>query len=266
MTAPVATPSVTGMRATAVRLRTDVAVGAQFQTRITNTGSTAFTVLAVSLDSPGFERLPFAGRPATFNPGATIDLPTRYGAPRCGSAGTVDPLFSALQMQRPDGTIEEIRVPLEAPDDIVDRIHREECHALALAAAVGVSLDGDFSLGEVDGKPVVHATITLSRGTSTEEIALVEIRGSVVSYVELAGDSDPAPSMAAGENVLVVPIVITITARTCDPHVLSETKQPFLFPFYLAFDGGQPQYGVLDVSPEQEDALWDYIQTTCGIG
>ncbi len=261
-TAPVATPAVPGMRGQAVRLRTDVAVGGRFQTRITNTGSEAFMVLGVSLDSPGFERLPFAGRAATFNPGATIDLPTQYGAPFCAEDIQVDPAFTAVQVQRPDGTADELRVPLEAPDDIVDRIHQQECHALALAAAVQVDL-GEFNSAEFDGEPVLRATITLTRGTNSEAIALVGLTGSVVFDLLFADDSEPPPSMPSDEDELAVPVIVGMTGRGCDAHVLGETKQPFLFPFYLTFDGGEVQYGVLDVSPEQRDALWSFVQVAC---
>lgn len=259
-----ATPAVPGMQATAVRLRTDAAIGGQFQTRITNTGSDPFTVLGVSLDSPGFERLPFAGRPATYQPGQTIDLPTQYGPAVCGGGIGVDPVFTALQIQRADGTTEELRVPLEAPDDIVDRIHHEQCHALRLAAAVDVQL-GEFTTGEVDGRTVVQSTITLTRGDNTEDISIFELRGSVVFDVSLAEEGDP-PTMPADEEELVVPIIVRHTARGCDAHVLGETKQPFLFPYFLTFDGGDPQYGVLEVSQEQRDALWAYIQAVCPNG
>ncbi len=250
------------MSALAVRLRTDVAVGGQFQTRITNTGSEPFSVLAVSLDSPGFERLPFGGRPATYQPGATIDLPTQYGPARCGAGGTVDPAFAALQVQRPDGRIEEARVPLEAPDDILDRIHTEECHLLALAAAVAVSLGG-FTLAEDEGEAVLQADITLTRRSNTEEITLTELRGSVVFDVSFAQDGDPPRPMAAQDDELVVPVVLRMTGRGCDAHVLGETKQPFLFPYFVSFDGGQPQYGVLEVSTAQRDALWSYVEVAC---
>jgi len=261
-TAPVATPAVAGMRAVAVRLRTDVAIGGQFQTRITNTGSEQFSVLAVRLDSPGFEPLPLAGRLATYQPGATIDLPTGYGPARCGAGIAVDPAYTAIQLQRPDGGMEEVRVPLEAPDDIIDRIHTEECHLLALAAAVKVSLGG-FTLVEADGDAALQADITLIRGDNTEEIALTELRGSVVFDVSFAEASDPPPAMATEEGELVVPVVLRMTGRGCDAHVLGETKQPFLFPYFVAFDGGQPQYGILDVSPDQRDALWSYVDVAC---
>lgn len=249
------------MQATAVRLRTDAAVGGQFQTRITNTSSEPFSVLRVSLDSPAFERLPFAGRPALYQPGATIDLPTSYGPARCEAGVGVDPVVTVIEVQRPDGQTEELRVPLAAPDDIVDRIHHEECHAIRLAAEVAVSLD-DFSTGEVDGQTVVQATLTLNRRASTEEIAIFEVRGSVVFDVSLTDDTEP-PTMPADEDQLVAPVTLAHTARGCEAHVLGESKQPFLFPFFLTFAGGAPQYGVLDVSPEQREALWSYIRTVC---
>jgi hypothetical protein len=58
-------------------------------------------------------------------------------------------------------------------------------------------------------------------------------------------------------------VVLRMTGRGCDAHVLGETKQPFLFPYFVTFDAGDPQYGVLDVSPEQRDALWSYVEVAC---
>lgn len=261
-TAPVATPPVPGMSAMAVRLRTDVAVGGQFQTRFSNTGTEPFTVVGISLDSPGFERLPLAGRPGKFLQGATIDLPTAYGGVLCGDGIGVDPAYVAVQVQRPDGRMEEARVPLEAPDDILDRIHAEECHLIELAAAVGVTLGG-FTPAEADGEAILQTDITLTRGDNTEEIALSELRGSVVWDVSFAEPDEPTPSMAPQHSELVVPVVIRMTGRGCDAHVLSETKQPFLFVFFATFDGGKPQYGLLKVSEEQRNALWDYVVVAC---
>ena len=261
-TAPVATPAVPGMRARAVRLRTDVAIGGQFQTRLSNTGTETFTVVGIRLDSPGFEQLPFAGRPGRFQRGATIDLPTAYGAALCGDGIGVDPAYAAVQVQRPDGLIEEARVPIEAPDDILDRIHSEECHLIELAAAVGVTLGG-FTLAQDDGEPVMQADITLTRGDNSEEIALSELRGSVVWDASFAEPDEPPPSMAPQDSELAVPVVVRMTGRGCDAHVLSETKQPFLFVFFATFDGGEPQYGLLNVSDEQRNALWDYVEVAC---
>lgn len=260
-TAPVATPALAGMSATAVRLRTDVAIGGQFQTRISNTGTEPFSVLGVRLDSPGFEQLAFAGRPATYQPDATIDLPTQYGPAICGDMA-VDPVYSDIQVQRPDGRMEELRLPLQAPDDILDRIHTEECHLLALGAAVEVRLGG-FTLAQADGRAILLTDITLTRGTNTEQLVLSELRGSVVFDVFFAEPDDPQSTMDVEDSELVVPVVLQMTGRGCDPHVLGETKQPFLFPYFVTFDGGTPQYGVLDVSPEQRDALWSYVEVAC---
>lgn len=261
-TAAVATPAVPGMSAMAVRLRTDVAIGGQFQTRFSNTGTEMFTVIGIRLDSPGFDQLPFAGRPGRFQPGATIDLPTAYGAALCGDGIGVDPAYAAVQVERPDGLIEEARVPIEAPDDILDRIHSEECHLIELAAAVGVTLGG-FTLAEDEGEPVLQTNITLTRGDNSEEIALSELRGSVVWDVSFAEPDKPPPSMAPQDSELAVPVAVRMTGRGCDAHVLSETKQPFLFVFFATFDGGEPQYGLLNVSEEQRNALWDYVVVAC---
>jgi hypothetical protein len=105
----------------------------------------------------------------------------------------------------------------------------------------------------------------IDRPMTSGHLAIYQLQGSVVFDVSLADPGDP-PTMAAGADQLAVPLIIRHTARGCDAHVLGETKQPFRFPFFLTFDGGDPQYGEFDVSPEQQDALWDYIREVCPDG
>ena len=265
---PLAGPEIPGMSGMAIRLRTDLTVGGQFQTRITNTGDQPFKVLAVSLDSPGFERLPFAGRPANYAPGAVIDLPTRYGPVICGTEDTpveVDPLYTVLQMQRGDGPLEEVRVPLSAPDDIIDRIHTEECERSELLAAVGAGLGGSFTTVATEGRPSVAAELVLNRGTAVDDVSVTELRGNVLLNLEFVPYSAVAPELPAGQAQVRIPVNIVLTARGCDAHVLSEIKQPFLLAAYLSIAGGQPQYVRLDPTPAQRDMLWSYVLETCAI-
>src|SRR3954467_11139390 len=81
-----AEPSVPGIEAEIVRLRTDEAIGGQVQVRLTDTGDTPFTVTSVALSSPGFTPEPPKSVPAAYAPKRVIDLPVPYGAPVCDVA------------------------------------------------------------------------------------------------------------------------------------------------------------------------------------
>lgn len=258
---PLAEPAIPGMSGLAIRLRTDLAAGGRFQTRITNTGTEPFTVLGVSLDSPGFERLAFAGNPASFAPNAVIDLPTSYGPAICEEGVEVDPVYSALELQRPGQPVEEVRLPLATPDDIVDRIRTEQCEARALQAQIGVTLEGGFTTAEVDGVPVVEAELVLTRRDSTEDVEIVETGGSVVFDLDL-DPSATALDLAPDDAELRAPVRLSNT--TCEPHILAETKQPFLFDVAVSIGGADPVSVRIDPTEAQQGALWAYVQSVCG--
>src|SRR3954463_13228154 len=133
-----AVPAVPGIEAEAVRLGTDEAPGGQAPTRVANTGDAPFPVTSVPLDSPGFAPLPPRAETATYQPGQVIDLPTPFGAPRCGTAA--QPAAALLTVVRPEGTGEDVRVPLAA--DVLDLIHEQACAAEAVLLVADISVDG----------------------------------------------------------------------------------------------------------------------------
>src|SRR3954452_11595033 len=159
-----AVPPVAGIEAEAVRLRTDEALGGQVQTRVTNSGDAPFTVTSVALDSPGFAPLPPRAETATYQPGQVIALPTPFGDPVCDTAA--QPAAARLTVVRPDGTTEDVRVPLAA--DVLDLIHEQTCAAEAVLAVADIEVadlhdDGDGSTG----------TLTLTRQTGSQTVTVV---------------------------------------------------------------------------------------------
>jgi hypothetical protein len=247
-----AIPAVPGLEAEAVRLRTDEAIGGQFQVRITDTGDDAFTVTSVALDSPGFTALPASAETAEFAPGRVIDLPTPYGAPVCDA----EPLPAAAQLTvvRPDGAQETVRAPLSA--DVLQLIHDEECAVLAVSDLVDIevtdladtaeALDGSLTLTRREGdEPVVAATLGRS--------VLVDVTSEDLP-LELAGDERSARTE------------VSFTPATCDPHVLSETKKPFVFPLTIQVGDGAPVAMDLPLDQAARDRLAALVQRVCAVG
>ena len=202
------------MAAEAVRLRTDEAAGGRVQVRITATGGEPFTVRAVALDSPGFAPLPATEVTAAFAPGRVIDLPTPYGEPRCEAAP--EPAAALVDLTRDGGAPEQVRVPLAG--EVLGRIHAEECAVRAVSAVVGIEVrqlreDGDAVTGvlvltRVGGREAVTA-MALGRSVLVEPTARLPLE------------------LAAGERSASTPL--SFTPATCEPHVLAETKKPYVF-------------------------------------
>ncbi|MGY1691132.1 hypothetical protein [Geodermatophilus sp. SYSU D01105] len=249
-TAP-AVPAVPGIAAEVVRLRTDVVVGGRVQVRVADTGAEPFTVTAVALDSPGFAPLPPTALTAEFAPGRVIDLPTPYGRPVCSADPA--PVAARLTVTRPGGAAEEVRVPLAGDDLHV--VHREECAVAAVRAVVDVAFTGVTGTAEE-----VTGTVVLTRhGDDDRPVTVTDVRRSVLMDVALAG----LPlELAAGRREASAPV--TITPATCEPHVLAEVKQPFLFPLQVAVGDDEAVPVPLPVDEAQQALLWDLVRRVCG--
>jgi hypothetical protein len=245
-----APPAVPGIEAEVVRLRTDVAVDGQVHVRVTGTGDRPFTVTAVALDSPGFAPLPATALTAAFRPGRTIALRTAYGEPDC--AASPSPVAARLTVARADGAVEELRVPLSGDDLHV--VHREEC------AVAGVLAVADVGLGElVPAGESVTGTVVLTRvGDDDRAVTVVDARRSVVLDVAVAG-----LPLRLGPGEERVAADVAFTAASCEPHVLAETKQPFVFPLAVAVGDAAPVAVPLPVDGAQQPLLWDLLDRAC---
>jgi hypothetical protein len=244
----VTVPAVPGMAAEIVRLRTDEAIGGQVQVRLTDTGDAPFTVTTVALRSPGFAPEPPTAVSAAYAPGRVIDLPVPFGDPRCDA--DPEPTVADLTVVRPDGAVEQVQVPAAA--EVMGLIHGEECAVLAVTAVVGIAVtdlheDGDALVGR----------LTLTRREGDEPVTATRLERSVLiaAVADLPLELDGDDRSAAAE--------ISFTAANCEPHVLSETKKPFVFP--LSVTVGEDDEVPVDLPLDQamRDQLTALVQRTC---
>ena len=243
-------PEVPGVTAEAVRLRTDEAVGGQVQVRVTNTGGAPFTVTSVRLDVPGFTALPATPADTRYPPGRVVDLPTPFGDVDCAVDPT--PPAARLTVQRPDGAVEELTVPLAG--DTMARVHDEECAAQAVLAVVDVAV-ADLA----DRGPTATGVVLLTRRDGDQPVTVSRLDGSVV--LTPVPDVDLPVTLAGDEAELRVPV--TFDAARCDPHALAETKQPFVFPLLVAVGEATPVPVDLPLAEPQRAALEALLQRAC---
>jgi hypothetical protein len=240
---------VSGLAAEAVRLRTDEAVGGQVQVRVTNTGADDFTVTAVALDSPGFTALPATTVTAEFAPGRVIDLPTPYGEPVCGRSPL--PAAAQLTVVRPGGAVESVHAPLAA--DVLDVVHDEECAVLAVAEVVDVTV-----AGLADDGDTLTGSLTLTRRDGDEPVVATALNRSVL--IEAVAENLPLELEAGRRSVATA---VSFTPATCDPHVLAETKKPYVFPLTVQVGDGEPVPMDLPLDQAALDHLAGLVQRVC---
>jgi hypothetical protein len=243
-----ALPSVPGMVGEVVLLRTDEAIGGQVQVRVTDTGDTPFTVTSVALASPGFSPLPAEELRAEFVPGRVIDLPTPYGAPDCSAEPL--PAAAALSVVRPHGTEEELRVPLDA--EVLARIHGEQCAALAVLEVVAIELTGLREEAEA-----LTGELTLTRREGDDPVTLTRLDRSVLIDPVV----EDLPLELSDEESVSAPV--TFTPATCDPHVLSETKKPYVFPVTVRVGDGDDVSLDLPIDETARGLLAALVQRVC---
>lgn len=241
-------PRIPGIEAEVVLLRTDEAVGGQVQVRITDTGDAPFTVTSVALDSAGFEPLEATAVEAGFVPGRVIDLPIPYGEPVCAVAPL--PAVASLTVVRPGGAVEDLTVPLVA--EVLGRIHREECAALAVLEVVGVEVTGLREDGDA-----LRGELTLTRLKGEEQVTASRLGRSVL----IDATVDSLPLELAGEPL--VSTTVTFTPATCDPHVLAETKKPYVFPLAVTVGDDETVSVDLPLDEAARSRLAALVQRVC---
>jgi hypothetical protein len=246
-------PAVTGMAAEVIRYRTDEAAGGRVQVLLTDTGTAPFAVTAVTLDSPGFEQLPATPVSADFAPRQTIALPVPFGAVRCASSP--QPAAARLTVVRPDGAVEDLRVP--ATGDTLARVHEQECAVASVREVLDVALEGLTPVP--DGDRLLGAVL-LSRRVPDATVEVTDLGSSVLLAPEPAEDLPVVLRRDAGE--LRMPV--TFRVASCAPHVLAEAKKPFVFPLAVVVDDEEPVLVDLPVDQGQRDALLALVEDVCG--
>jgi hypothetical protein len=189
-----------GLSATATQTRPDEAEGNAFHVRIVNDGATPVTVLSVQLASGAFHAVPPTVREETFPPGATYDLPSRYGAAVCdGSA--LDPLRVVMSLRGAAGPVETV-LPLRSDDGLLRRIHGEECRQQDLAKRLAVELVGPLEADPEEPDRLV-GTLRLDRLDEGGAIELSSLRGTVLFGASLRADAgSPVLRLGPGQDRL----------------------------------------------------------------
>ena len=247
-TPAVTLPAVPGVEGEVVLLRTDAAVGGQVHVRLTDTGDTGFTLTSVALSSPAFAPQPASAQTAVYAPRRTIDLPVPFGAVDCAAA--VQPVAAVVELDRGSGP-EQVTVPL-AGDDL-ELVFDAECAAQRLAEHVTLSVEGLVPDGDR-----VSGSVVLTRVDDGGDVVVSSVGRSVL--LEPAVPDLPA-TLADGDDELTLPL--TVGLATCDPHVLAETKKPFVFAVAVEA-AGESAVVDLPLSEDQRAQLQELVDRVCG--
>lgn len=280
--------STATVEASAYRSRDDDARGGRFQVTVTNAAETTITLQTVQFRSPAFAETPASERQLSMGPGARLDVPVTFGAADC--AVSVQPVEATITYLDASGARISATVPLAQPYEIIDRIHSEECAAQRFSERIGMTFSvevvvpaeaatdaapgGDPSGGDRPGGaaagsagsggfPQLPATLVVHRVDQSEEvpIRIDEVAGSVVWNV-VPDPAEPLPvTLPADAAQVQVPLLIG--PATCADHVVADSKKPFVFPVWIAFGAGPPEYARIPVDDATRSELSQFLGNFC---
>jgi hypothetical protein len=109
-----------------------------------------------------------------------------------------------------------------------------------------------------DDGDALSGVLVLTRRAGDEPIEVTALDRSVLVDVRAGG----LPlELAAGETT--VRTDVSFTPATCDPHVLSETKKPYVFPLVVQVGDGDAAAMDLPLDQAAKDRLAGLVQRVC---
>lgn len=253
--APIAGPS---LEVTLTQYRSDQARRV-VQVKLGNAGAEPVRVEQAQLDAPGFEPVAASAKDTVLEPGDRVDLPVPYGAGRCQDAPAAPPSV-VTRVRVADGPVQEVRLTLPAPDELLDRLLADECAQRALAEAVTIEFGSSWTAGPGN----LRGAIVLRRFNSDEPITLQRIAGSVLFNIAAVPDH-PAPLLALQPEAVTAELPVELTAPRCDSHAIGGSQRSYVFPLWLTLGDAPEQYTALEPDADGRRLLDELVQRSCGL-
>jgi hypothetical protein len=157
-----------------------------------------------------------------------------------------------LTVRRPSGAVEDLVVPLAG--DVPARLHDDACAAERVAAAVEVGVTA-----LAPGDEELTGRLTLERRDGSGPLTVSRLGRSVLLDV----DAELPLELADGARTAAA--AVEFRPATCEPHVLAETKQPYVFPLTISVGEEPPVVVDLPVDDALRTALVDLVRRVCDL-
>ena len=179
---------------------------------------------------------------------ARLLVPVAIGAARCDEA-TEAPAIELDGGRRVD--IDRDGAAL------LDRLVEDACDREAIADVAHIDFDREDASA---ASPVlVDVTLRIERRADGGAVTVDAVGSNVIFAVT---SSELPATLAPSEQVMDV--TVRFSAERCEPHALAESKKTFLFPVWVALDGGEPQFVELEVLGAARRALDDALDACAG--
>lgn len=243
--------------------------------QLTNTTSSAVTVLGAELASPLFlARIEWQGAAAgtEIPPGQTKSLPAHLPAASClpaaeasppgGTAVTAPPSEVRISVLTDSGRGQE-RLPVSDPFGVLARNNAEMCLAQDAAEVATIRLEPDLEVA-ADALTAVVRLSVIPRNTGDgppRRLTVERIEGTTL-LAEPPGNPWPR-GLAVETGGSPAELRLQVRPARCDPHAVAEDKVGTLLPVRVSVGARQ---GVLkvDAGTLLRGRLYDFVTAACG--
>jgi hypothetical protein len=236
------------------------------QVSVANEGAEPVLIDQLQLDAPGFAPIEPTPKDTLLEPGRRVDLPITFGEPRCEDG----PPYSAgaatvpMRVAVGDGPAQEVRLELDSPNELLDRLLSGECQQRALSQAMSIEFGPSWELDTTEDQERLRGSVVLRRLSSRDPLAITSMAGSVIFAVQPV-PPQPSPLLTLDPATASAELPVEITAARCDPHALSDSKRTFVFPTWVSIDGGPEQYTTIALSDEGRQRMDELIEAGCDL-
>lgn len=145
---------------------------------------------------------------------------------------------------------------------LLERLLAAECGQAALARAVTVAFSERWTMGTRDGAPALDGTLVLTRGDAVGPIVVTALDGSTLLIMNTTSVPPPLPLVlpADGDRAEVA---VQVSAKSCDPHVRSQSQRPYELSVYVSVDGAEPLFVAPPVGKPAQASMQEVIAATC---
>lgn len=246
------------LRVSVEQYRTDE-VARTVEVAFRNDGPVPVRVSRIDLRLPSFEGAKPVAVDALLPPGGLrVDVPVPFGTGRCEGvpAGPTTAASTVVADATPEGgRLRTVRLALEHPNPLLDKLLRLDCEQARLRRAASVH----FGAWRPD-RGGLRGSVVVDRGVEDMAVTIEDLTGSIM-YAIAAPGARPLGTLAPGQRRLRIPV--TATPGRCDQHALAEIKKPFVFPAWATLGAGEKLYTEITVSDADKKQLDAMLRRVC---
>jgi hypothetical protein len=221
----------------------------RLEVSIDDTGPTDATITRLDLSSPLFAAEPSEDLGDVVGAGRKRDLELALGAATCPTTPGPSTVTVGVDV---GGQVGEGTLVVDA--ERLEQLNGRECGQRAVLERADIAFAADS--GVVDD--VLSTQLAVTRRAGTDELTVTDVGGTLLFSVQPTGEHGSLTTLAPDDDAAAVDL--TIEVHRCDAHTVSQSQLSYRFPVWVAVDGDEPQYVVIEPDPTLRTALEALVQ------